>query len=82
MSQTILKGIIALFLIAFVILAFSPVIDNLANNPAMWGGVGDSRALFLRDNAVTLFYAAGLMAFIMIIVWMWTAAQSKGAVGN
>ena len=81
MGQVIIRGILALFLIGFLVLAFAPSIDSLASNETLWGEVGDSRALALRDNAVTLFYVAGLISFVMIIVWMWNAAQSRGAVG-
>lgn len=79
MSQVILKGIIALFLIGFLVLSFSPIISQLAEDEGMWGGVTDSRAVFLRDNAVTLFYVAGMIGFITTVMWMFNASQSKGA---
>ena len=81
MGQVILRGIAAMFLVGFIILAFAPMIDSLVSDKQLWGEVGDPRAIALRDNAVTLFYVAGLIAFVMIISWMWNASQSRGAIG-
>ena len=81
MGQVILRGMVALFLVGFIILAFAPTIDSLVSDQNLWGEVGDPRAILLRDNAVTLFYVAGLIAFVVIIVWMWNASQSRGAIG-
>ena len=81
MGQVVIRGVLAMLLIGVMILAFAPTIDSLASDPNLWGTVGDSRSLLLRDNAVTLFYVAGLIAYVVIIVWMWNAAQSRGAIG-
>ena len=82
MSQVIVKGVIALFIVGIIVVSFSPVIDNLANDSGLWGNVTDGRALFIRDNTVTIFYVISFITFIMIIIWMWNAAQAKGAIGN
>ena len=65
----------------FIILAFAPAIDSLVSDKQLWGEVGDPRAIILRDNAVTLFYVSGLIAFVVILSWMWNASQSRGAIG-
>jgi len=80
MSQVIIKGIVTLFLIGFIVLGFAPTISQLSEDEGMWGTVTDSRAIFLKDNAVTLFYVAGLIGFITVVVWMWNGSQTKGAV--
>lgn len=76
--NTTLRGIIALFLIGFVWLGLMPTMDGLAKDPNMWGDVTDSRAIFLRDNSVNLYYIGGLIALFATIVWMWNSASAKG----
>lgn len=80
--NTIGKGIITIFLIAIVYLGIMPTISNLAEDPTLWTGVTDSRAIFLRDNAVMILYVSGLIAFFATIIWIFNASTSKGAVTN
>ena len=80
--NTIGKGILTIFLIGIIYLGFMPTMSNLAEDPAMWEGVTDSRALFLRDNAMLIFYVSGLLAFFATIVWILNASTSKGAVSQ
>ena len=77
--NTITKGIIALFLIGVIYLGIMPTISNLAEDPSLWVGVVDSRALFLKDNALLIFYVSGLLAFFSIITWMFNASSARGA---
>jgi len=77
--NTITKGIIALFLIGIIYLGIMPTVSNLADDPSLWIGVVDSRALFLKDNAMLIFYVSGLLAFFSIIIWMFNASSAKGA---
>ena len=81
MGQVVIRGMVAMFLVGFIILAFAPAIDSLVSDKQLWGEVGDPRAIILRDNAVTLFYVSGLIAFVVILSWMWNASQSRGAIG-
>lgn len=76
------KGLITLFLIGIVYLGLMPTVSNLAEDPSLWTGVTDSRALFLRDNAMLIFYVSGLIAFFATIIWMFQASASKGAVSQ
>lgn len=80
--NTIGKGLITLFLIGIIYLGIMPTVSNLAEDPSLWTGVTDSRALFLRDNAMTIFYVSGFIAFISTIIWMFNASSSKGAVSQ
>jgi len=80
--STITKGIIALFLIGIIYLGIMPTVSNLAEDPSLWIGVTDSRALFLKDNAMLIFYASGLLAFFSIIIWMFNASSARGATSN
>lgn len=77
--NTTLRGVIALFLIGFVWLGFMPTMNNLVSDDSIWGDVIDSKALFIRDNAMTLYYVAGIIALFATIIWMLNSAQSKGA---
>ena len=80
--NTIGKGIITIFLIGIVYLGIMPTISNLAEDPSLWSGVTDSKALFLRDNALLIFYVSGFIAFLSVIIWMFNASSSKGAVSQ
>jgi len=80
--NTITKGIIALFLIGIIYLGIMPTVSNLAEDPSLWIGVVDSRALFLKDNALLIFYVSGFLAFFSIIIWMFNASSAKGATSN
>lgn len=80
--NTITKGIIALFLIGIIYLGVMPTVSNLAEDPNLWVGVVDSRALFLKDNAMIIFYISGLLAFFSIILWIFNASSSKGSVAQ
>lgn len=77
--NVILRGMIAIFAIGIVFLSLTPYIDDLATNSSLWGDVIDERAIFLRDNALTLFYVIGLIAFFTVIIWMFNASSRKGA---
>lgn len=76
------KGIITLFLIGIVYLGMMPTVSTLAEDENLWYGVTDSRALFLRDNAMLIFYVSGVIAFFTTIIWMFNASTSKGAVSQ
>ncbi|MFB5597697.1 MAG: hypothetical protein ACE5RJ_01595 [Nitrosopumilaceae archaeon] len=80
--NTITRGMITIFLIGIVYLAMMPTVSNLAEDPVLWEDVTDSRALFLRDNAMLLFYIGGVMGLVFAIVWMLQASSSKGAVSQ
>ncbi len=80
--NTITKGIIALFLVGIIYLGMMPVVSNLAEDPNLWIDVVDSRALFLKDNAMLIFYASGLLSFFIIIIWMFQASTARGATSN
>lgn len=77
--NTTLRGIIALFLIGFVWIGFMPQMNNLVNDDNIWGDVVDSRALFIKDNAMNLYYIGGIIALFATIIWMFNSAQSRGA---
>ncbi len=77
--NTITKGIISLFLVGVIYLGMMPTMANLAEDPNLWVGVIDSRALFLKDNGMLIFYVSGLIAFFSIIIWMFNASSAKGA---
>jgi len=78
--NTITKGIIALMLIGVVYLGTMPTISNLAEDPSLWIGVVDSRALFLKDNAMIIFYVSGFISFFSVIIWMFNASSARGAI--
>ena len=80
--STITKGVIALFLIGIIYLGIMPTVSNLAEDPTLWVGVVDSRALFLKDNAMLIFYVSGLLAFFSIIIWIFNASSARGATSN
>ena len=80
--NTIGKGIITIMLIGVVYLGMMPTMSNLAEDENLWTGVIDSRALFLKDNAMLIFYVSGLIAFFATIIWMFNASSSKGAVSQ
>lgn len=80
--NTIGKGIITLFLIGIVYLGMMPTVSNLAEDDQLWGNVTDSRALFVRDNAMIIYYVSGLIGFFTTIIWMFNASTAKGAVTN
>ena len=69
----------ALFLIGFIFLGMMPTVFNLATDEGIWDEVQDSRAIFLRDNALNIFYISGIMSMFATIIWMFNASQSKGA---
>lgn len=77
--NTILRGIITIFLIGVIFLGIMPTVYNLSVDEGMWGTVQDSRALFLRDNAMLIFYVSGLIGFFATLVWMFSASSSRGA---
>lgn len=56
-----------------------PTVSNLAENEELWYGVTDSRALFLRDNAMLIFYVSGIIGLFTAIIWMFNASSAKGA---
>ena len=76
------RGLVVMFLVGIVYLAFMPHIAELTTNEALWVEVADSRAIALRDNALLLYYVAGILAFVVVVVWMFNASSSKGASSN
>ena len=80
--NTIARGIITIFMIGIIFLGIMPTVYNLSVDDGMWGDVQDSRALFLRDNAMLIFYVSGLLGFFATIVWMFNASSSRGAVSQ
>ena len=80
--NTITRGIVTLFLIGLIFLALMPYVYNLSVDEGLWGNVTDSRALFLRDNAMLIFYVSGLLGFITTIIWMFNASSNKGGIGT
>ncbi len=80
--NVIVKGIIALFLIGIIYLGVMPTVTNLADDPSLFDGEVSSNTLFLKDNALTIFYVSGLLAFFSIIVWMFNASSSSGAMAE
>ena len=79
--NVILRGMITLFFIGVIFLGMMPYIYELSVNEDLWGDVADSRAIFLRDNALNIFYISGLVSFFATIVWMYNASSSKGGAG-
>lgn len=77
--STIVKGIIALFLIGIIYLSITPTIVDLANDPTMFSGEMDPNTLFLKDNALLIFYTSGILSFFVIIIWMFNASSASGA---
>ena len=75
----ITRGIVTLFLFGVIFLGLMPKVHDLATNDQLWDGVTDSRAVFLRDDAMTVFYISGIFSMFTTIVWMLNASQSKGA---
>lgn len=80
--NTIVKGIIALFLIGIIYLSITPLVVDLANDPMLFSGEISPETLFLKDNALLIFYTSGLLTFFVIIVWMFTASSSSGAISQ
>lgn len=78
--NVIMRGIITIFMIGIIFLGLMPTVYNLSVDDGMWGNVQDSRALFLRDNAMLIFYVSGLIGFFTTIVWMFNASSSRGSV--
>lgn len=76
--NTTLRGIITVFLIGFVWLGMMPTMNSLVTDDGMWGDVTDSRAIFLKENSMNLYYIGGLIALFSTIVWMLNSASSKG----
>ena len=75
----ITRGIVTLFLIGVIFLGLMPTVHDLSTNDELWEEVTDSRAVFLRDNAMTVYYISGIFSLFTTIVWMLNASQSKGA---
>ena len=75
----ITRGIVTLFLIGVIFLGLMPTVHDLATNDQLWENVTDSRAVFLRDNAMTVYYISGIFSLFTTIVWMLNASQSRGA---
>lgn len=80
--NVIMRGIITIFMIGIIFLGLMPTVYNLSVDESMWGDVQDSRALFLRDNAMLIFYISGLIGFFATIAWMFNASSSRGAVSQ
>ena len=76
------RGLVVMFLVGIVYLAFMPHIATLTTDESLWADVADSRAIALRDNALLLYYIAGILSFVVIVVWMFNASSSKGASSN
>lgn len=81
-SNTIAKGLIALFLIGIIYLALTPTVSNIAEDPSMWDGVTDTDSLSLRNNTMTIYYFSGVLFLVVVIIWMFSASTSKGAVST
>lgn len=77
--NVVLRGIITLFLIGIVFLGLMPTVNELATDPDRWGETTDSRAVFLRDNAMNIYYISGIIGMFATVVWTMNAAASKGS---
>ena len=80
--NSIIKGVIALFLIGIIFLSITPFIINLADDPTLFSGEINEQTLFLKDNALMIWYIAGIFSFFSIIIWMFNASSSSGAVSQ
>lgn len=81
-SSIIGKGLIALFIIGIIYLSLTPVVSNLAEDESLWSNATDPASLFLRDNTLMVFYFSGVAVFFIIIIWMFSAVTSRGAVSS
>lgn len=77
--NSIVKGIIALFLIGIIFLSVTPFIINLADDPTLFSGEINEQTLFLKNNVLIIWYVAGIFSFFTIILWMFNASSSSGA---
>lgn len=77
--NTIVKGIIALFLIGIIYLSITPLVVDLANDPVLFSDEMDPNTLLLKENALLIFYTSGLLTFFVIIIWMFNASSASGA---
>lgn len=78
--NTIGKGLITLFLIGIIYLSLTPMISNLAQDEILFGGEIDPGTAFLKNNVMLIYYASGLIAFLVVIIWMFNASSASGAV--
>jgi hypothetical protein len=77
--NVIVRGMTSLFLNGVIFFALMPTIYKLNVDPQLWDGVTDSRAIFLKDNALNIFYISGLIFMFGIIIWMFNGASNKGS---
>jgi hypothetical protein len=77
--NVIVRGMTSLFLIGIIFFGLMPTIYKLNVDPNLWDGITDSRAIFLKDNALNIFYISGLVFMFGIIIWMFNGASAKGS---
>lgn len=80
--NVILRGMIAIFSIGFIFMALMPYIYALATDNNLWSEVLDPRAIWLRDNALNIFYITGIVGIFSTIVWIFNASDRKGAISS
>jgi hypothetical protein len=76
--NTIVKGMITLFVIGIIYLSMTSTIVNLADDPTMFSGEISPPTLFLRSTALLIYYSSCLLTFFVIIIWMITASSTIG----
>lgn len=78
--NVVVRGMTALFMIGIVFFGLMPTVYKLTVDPQLWDGITDSRAVFLKDNALNIFYISGFIFMFGIIIWMFNGASNKGSV--
>ncbi len=77
--NSIVKGVIALFIIGIIYLSMTSTIVNLSEDPTLFGDEVNANTMFLRENVMMIYYMSGVFTFFVIIVWMFSASSSSGA---
>ncbi len=80
--NVIVRGMTALFVVGIIFFGLMPTIYKLTVDPQLWDGISDSRAIFLKDNALNIFYISGVIFMFGIIVWMFNGASNVGSIYN
>jgi len=73
---TVLRGLISLFAIAVVSVAFMPAVWDLYYRDELWENV-PNQGLAIRDNIYTIFQVLPLFMSGAVLLWMYLNASKK-----